>query len=941
MTEKISREEKKQARAQENLQKKEEKTLADAKAQLAYLAEDFKRVKLALQMSSDPYSYMGMEGRLKSLEMSIRELSHEHGLDADATMESLGGFSAEEVKELGRHRLDELNKERLMHEIKVKMGDPVAREKFYEFEHKARRIVEAYGLDESHLEPFIVPDIPPEVEEKIAQRPGSTEDQTEQPRPVLENVPKEKTGFFKKLFGGADKEEKRLRKEHAEHARVTEVIARQDQRYADMLNYIAQAERENNPALVKQLSSVLARIEAEAKDTVNTYGGELSDAELGRFTHLREAADKVTTPSRENGFQKFKENFKQKFRKFFTVGLFTAAAVAKPLPTSDLAPIPTSEGKKIEMAAPVQTVTPAGEKKTDEQVFAQTYAKVAQAERETQYKEQTPTDTVAATPRPVDSVEKLDYHPLTEMKIDTTARQAKFMDSIRAFDQAEKQKLDTNKAPVYPPLPTAPVSPGDSPDKPTHIFRAPTVVGVNSAPAYQVLDSTSFEQATPSVEGIKVSYSDEKGARLNMDSLEKKLPRIIKKSKQTQDTMGVKKEVFPTQAKEITAQIFTSFKKNLLERDFTNPNSYKKALQTIITMYQLNKIAGSWYMDPKIVAPNQPLTDRIMNTPQTYFETKGGTGLGIQNFMPVLTTTMNYAKQNQEHFGQVVMCMFHEYVHAWQRSSAGITDHVEREAQAHYFTLFPSQFSEWRRTNYRPMDASGNPSAEQYPEIIASFPELDERHKIMYASDFEKYYAQLSSEKQAKYKPMHEKVLDLITSIGKEKYSEYKAALAAAEQERVSDVVSARQDTLAPLDVVEVQPFAEFTQTQALFAPKDVPPLPPVAAIERAPEKRVSSLEVSSIVPAAVKIPKNKSLEQVAVPNITPTKTRVQETIAPLETVLPSMPIQNTKSAEPQPVATPDLPITPPEFPLGVKPLQPGEEYSPVKFDFKDVPPAK
>jgi len=613
-------------------------------------------------------------------------------------------------------------------------------------------------------------------------------------------------------------------------------------------------------------------------------------------------------------------------------------------------PAPTSEGKKIEMAAPVQTVTPTGEKKTDEQVFAQTYTKIAQTEHETQPTEQTPTDTVTATPAPIDSVEKLDYAPLVEMKIDTAARTAKFMDSIRAFDQAEKQKPDIKKAassytgqeaPVYPPLPTAPVSPGDSPDNPTHIFKAPTAVGLNSAPAYQVFDSTSFEPATPSVEGIKVSYSDEKGARLNMDSLEKKLPRIIKKSIQAQDTMGVKKEVSPAQAKEITAQVFAGFKKNLLERDFTNPNSYKKALQTIITMYQFDKIAGSWYMDPKIIAPNQPLTSRIMNTPQTYFETKGGSGLGMQNFMPVLTTTMNYAEQNQEHFGQVVMSMFHEYVHAWQRSSAGITDHIEREAQAHYFTLFPSQFSEWRRANYRPMDASGNPSAEQYPEIIASFPELDERHKIMYASDFEKYYAQLSSEKQAKYKPMHEKVLGLITSVGKEKYAEYKAALAAAEQERANDVVSARQDTLAPLDVAGVQPFAEFAHTQALFVPKDVPPLPPVAAIERAPENRVSPLEVSSVVPTAVKIPKKKSLEQVAVPNITPTKTRMQETIAPVETIPASMPIQNKKPFESQPVATPDLPVTPPEFPPGVKPLQPGEEYNPVKFDFKDVPPAK
>lgn len=53
------------------------------------------------------------------------------------------------------------------------------------------------------------------------------------------------------------------------------------------------------------------------------------------------------------------------------------------------------------------------------------------------------------------------------------------------------------------------------------------------------------------------------------------------------------------------------------------------------------------------------------------------------------------------------------------------------------------------------------------------------------------------------------------------------------------------------------------------------------------------------------------------------------------------MPLSQIPKAELQPVTIPAIPAVPPEFPPGTVPMQPDEEYSPVKFDIKNVPPAK
>ena len=171
---------------------------------------------------------------------------------------------------------------------------------------------------------------------------------------------------------------------------------------------------------------------------------------------------------------------------------------------------------------------------------------------------------------------------------------------------------------------------------------------------------------------------------------------------------------------------------------------------------------------------------------QALFRTVGGdTCSARRNSVEVMTTTLNYAAQNREQFNQIVMSMFHEYLHAWQKSSAGIESHVEREAQAHFFTLFPGQFSEWRRANCSSARREGEIHGPPEPHLrsSASFPQQNStsiHHKIMYASDFEDYYSRLTPKQQAKYRPMDEKVQSFISEneVRAEKFLEHQAMAA-------------------------------------------------------------------------------------------------------------------------------------------------------------------
>ena len=69
--------------------------------------------------------------------------------------------------------------------------------------------------------------------------------------------------------------------------------------------------------------------------------------------------------------------------------------------------------------------------------------------------------------------------------------------------------------PTYAPLPTAPVSPDQSPDRPQSSTIAPMPMGVYSAPAYTKAPETSAKQKQESSGKIKVAYFDENGESLD------------------------------------------------------------------------------------------------------------------------------------------------------------------------------------------------------------------------------------------------------------------------------------------------------------------------------------------------------------------------------------------------------------------------------------------
>jgi hypothetical protein len=247
-----------------------------------------------------------------------------------------------------------------------------------------------------------------------------------------------------------------------------------------------------------------------------------------------------------------------------------------------------------------------------------------------------------------------------------------------------------------------------------------------------------------------------------------KMPRFIKQAQEKRDSL-VQPEV-------LNKQIFEKFKENLKGRIYTDPNTYRQGLQTIITFFELNKVAPSWFMQPEIQAP-LGITEKNANLPQSLFRTVGGQSIGQLNTFDIAVNQLNHMQMSLENFNVGVIGFFHEYIHAWEKSSVGIEDHNEREAIAHYFSLFPSEFSSWRRENFRPREADGSVSkTKMYEEIQATFPGLDEQHKIMYATDFEDYYAKLPPAKQVRYKAMHEKVLSLINTFA-DKYNERRMAL--------------------------------------------------------------------------------------------------------------------------------------------------------------------
>ncbi len=347
------------------------------------------------------------------------------------------------------------------------------------------------------------------------------------------------------------------------------------------------------------------------------------------------------------------------------------------------------------------------------------------------------------------------------------------MDRIREIDREERQKGSPTKAektpdtvpgsatvelPSFKPFPTFPVSPE------------------GAAPVSRAVKEEVNPNPGKGKMKVTLEMDDQFGRTINIDSLEKKFPRfIVRKNTSPSDSTNGLENVAEPQSEEINEMIFQSYKNALSKTEFFNAKSYEKPLAIPAEMYALDKVAPEWYLKQIIEVPKNLVIGKNENIPQATLETIGPTQKGMENFMPLSTTTANFMGQSRENFNFMVRNLRHERIHAWQRSSADITDHVEREVQAHYFDMFPDEFSEYRREHYKIRDEKGNVIGE-YPEITASFPTVNDEHMFMYANEFEDYYGQLSVDKKVEYRPMYDKVERLLTRLGIEKDLYAKAA---------------------------------------------------------------------------------------------------------------------------------------------------------------------
>ncbi len=194
------------------------------------------------------------------------------------------------------------------------------------------------------------------------------------------------------------------------------------------------------------------------------------------------------------------------------------------------------------------------------------------------------------------------------------------------------------------------------------------------------------------------------------------------------------------------ALMFSKFQESMQGVHYFEANTYSKALQTIIQEYHLNDIAPEWFMKLELEVP-RGTNEKNWDNPQEFFETVdfpgGGSTVGLQNYMQLSTTMLNWMAKSQENFNWGVASLTHEYIHAWQKASAGIESHNVREAQAHFFTSHPNAFAKFRNENYAPLGKDGKPSAtEKYSDVSATFPEVDNTHKLIEALEFESYYKQ-------------------------------------------------------------------------------------------------------------------------------------------------------------------------------------------------------
>ena len=312
---------------------KDERAAAQVKLELSLLEKNYKDMSKAVAASPDPYARMHLEGTRQGIERSIFEFAEKNGLDKVEILARLREMTPEDLKKIGAEKIRQLAIERKQHELKVTMGDPDSREKYFEFEHRARKIVEEHGLPVSELTPFLAPEIPPDVEKELAEVSSSEAAAIKEEVRVAETTPADKRGFLKKLFGVGSKEARQQKKEEAEHAQIFEALGGYQAKYKEVTGYLKNESDQNSP-LALELKSVLRNIEKGAYEAaLRLPPGDRTLQNLGPFRSLLDANDKPRPSSFIDGKdEKFTpipkesryERFKHSLRKYFTIGIFAA-----------------------------------------------------------------------------------------------------------------------------------------------------------------------------------------------------------------------------------------------------------------------------------------------------------------------------------------------------------------------------------------------------------------------------------------------------------------------------------------------------------------------------------------------------------------------------------------------------------------------------------------
>ncbi|MEI8130343.1 MAG: hypothetical protein WCG55_02445 [bacterium] len=533
---------------------KEEKALQQAQTEMSYLENQYKNTRLAILRNPDPYGREHLKSNLAHIENQIIEIAEKNNLEKPAEVFArLQEKTPEDLKKEGMIELDKLRELKSIHELDALYGEPASRNKFYEFEHRARGIAKKYGLEENHIRDLIVPAEFDAIQTEEPKEGEIIPQTSEQKNDTEYKQSKDQRGFFKKLFGIKSKKEKEQEQYEKEKTQIAVALGRAVEHYFEVEHFIKNS---GGTEIARELLPSLQKIKAEALSSFARLKPEDRDPQLlGKLAQfLEDKGEKpetvplpieATQGKDEKDFSVAKQSFfdriKGKLRKYVTTGLFTLAATSTPIKTADQSQPRETTLAKTEAAAPssnaviAENVTPKNTEHKNHHVYKQKHS------IETTHT--TPAEATQATISPSNRAQspmkKIDFAPLREVR--DSARQEMLgerkIDTESIFTTPITQTETVRTTPEYAPLPTAPVSPDQSPNRPESSAIAPMPMGVYSAPAYTKASESSTKQKQESAGKIKVAYMDENGESLDTAAIrnEQKIVYTPMPKKQTVD----------------------------------------------------------------------------------------------------------------------------------------------------------------------------------------------------------------------------------------------------------------------------------------------------------------------------------------------------------------------------------------------------------------------